>query len=507
MNKNHMNYTNQNEQIEYRLLFQKSPDPIILVGGDTKIKMANPAFSELVGEGIEQIIGKSFFDYIAPEERQQVFEYHKKRRINPKLAPFRYKFTLLSKDGKKKIIDRTVILLPDGQTTLSILRDITCYKQLEAQLIQAQKMEAIGRLVAGIVHDFNNMLQAVMCHTQFLLSKLDKDNPGWKHAYEIDRLAHRTAELIHKLLVFSRNQDIRPRPINLNQLIDNMKDMICRIIGEDIQCTFYLDDNLWNINADASHIEQIIMNLIVNARDAMPHGGKLSIETKNVEINEAYASTHLIKVGAYVMLTISDTGIGMGEEVKQHAFEPFFTTKRDGTGLGLSTVYGIVKQYGGYIFVYSEINKGTTFKIYFPKGEKSSICQIQCGKTEPTLKGKETILIVEDEEAVREILVEMLKELGYKVIEAKNGKEGLNIAKVHSANIDVILTDIIMPHMDGKGFIKQISDLYPGIKVIYMSGYPRNMVLENNSNITFIQKPFTTHQLSTKLRYILEGST
>ncbi|MDL1965640.1 MAG: PAS domain S-box protein, partial [Candidatus Desulfofervidus auxilii] len=320
------------ELVKYKLLFEKSPDPIVLVGGDARIKMANPAFLSLVGEKADVVIGKSFLDYVVSEDKERLLQYHRKRRTHPQTAPLRYEFDLLTKKGEKKIIDRTVILLPDGETTLSILRDITPYKQLEIQLIQAQKMEAIGRLVGTIAHDFNNVLQAIIGYSQLLLSKINKDDPRWNYVYQINIISNEAANLVKQLLLFSRKQPIETAPVNINQVIENMKEMIVRIIGENIECKFSLDRKIWKIEADITQIEQIIMNLITNAKEAMPGGGRLIVETKNLKIDKSFASMRGIEPGNYVMLGMADTGKGMDEKVKQHCFEPFFTTKKDGTG-------------------------------------------------------------------------------------------------------------------------------------------------------------------------------
>ncbi|HDD43901.1 MAG TPA: response regulator [Candidatus Desulfofervidus auxilii] len=491
------------ESVEYKLLFEKSPDPIVLVGSDAKIKMANAAFLSLVGEKAEAVIGKSFLDYVAPEDRKQLSEYHEKRRLNPELAPSRYEFTLLTKQGEKKVIDRTVILLPDGKTTLSVLRDITAYKQLEAQLIQAQKMEAIGRLVGTIAHDFNNILQGIIGYCQLLLGKMNERDPRWKYIYQINQLSGRAANLIQRLLLFSRKHVVETTPINLNQIVNDMKEMIVRIIGEDIQCEFLLEKELWEVEADVSQIEQVLMNLITNAREAMPEGGKLIIETKNTRLDKKFASIRGIRPGDYVVLSVTDTGIGMDEQIKQHCFEPFFTTKKDGTGLGLSIVYGIVNQMKGCIRIYSESNKGTTIKIYLPKTKSNVFFQEEAEPSNITLGGGKTILVAEDDEAIREVLKDMLQELGYKALFAKNGEEAIKLAEAYSGSLHLLLTDVVMPDINGYELAKRLSTLHPNIKVVYMSGYPKIDYPETDAKI-FIQKPFSINQLAVKLEEALK---
>ena len=493
------------ELMKYKLLFEKSPDPIVLVGGNGEIKMANPAFLSLVGEKADVVIGKSFLDYVVFEDKDQLFQYHKKRRADPRTAPLRYEFGLLTKKGEKKIIDRTVILLPDGETTLSILRDITPYKQLEIQLIQAQKMEAIGRLVGTIAHDFNNVLQAIIGYSQLLLSKINKDDPRWNYVYQINTISNEAANLVKQLLLFSRKQPIETIPVNINQVIDNMKEMIVCIIGENIECKFSLDRKLREVEADITQIEQIIMNLITNAKEAMPGGGRLIVETKNLKIDKAFASMRGIEPGDYVMLGVADTGKGMDEKIKQHCFEPFFTTKKDGTGLGLSTVYGIVNRMKGCVRVYSELYKGTIIKIYLPQAKTAVLSSAKPEITDISPGGGKTVLVVEDSKEIREFLKEMLETLGYSAVFAKNGAEALEQAKKYP--VDVLLTDIVIPGMNGYELARHLYALNPEIKVVYMSGYPKGVLTEMNMKKprgTFLQKPFTMEQLAVKLKETAE---
>jgi len=499
--------SNKNEKeseasVEYKLLFEKSPDPIVLVGGDAKIKMANAAFLQLVGEEAKTVIGKSFYDYVAPSDKERLSEYHDKRRLDPKLAPARYEFTLLTKSGEKKIIDRTVILLPDGQT---ILRDITPYKQLEVQLIQVQKMEAIGRLVGTIAHDFNNSLQAIIGYSQLLLKKVDRRDPRWRYINEINKVSTRTANLIGQLLLFSRKQPVEAVPVNLTEVINNLKEMFVHFIGENIQCEFLLDKNLWQVEADVSQLEQVIMNLITNAKEAMPRGGRLMIETKNIKLDSISAAMRGVKPGNYVILSVSDTGVGMDEHIKQHCLEPFFTTKKDGTGLGLSIVYGIVSRMGGFIRIYSEPSQGTTIKIYLPGTKLTTLPQRPPTVEDIGTGGGKTVLVAEDDDAIRSVLKEMLRELGYNAIFARNGEEALMLAKKYEGSLHILLADVVMPGINGCELAEQLYRMRPDIKVVLMSGYPKTAHPEvETTKAVFVQKPFTINQLAIKLKEALK---
>jgi len=380
----------------------------------------------------------------------------------------------------------------------------------EAQLHQAQKIEAVGRLAAGVAHDFNNILTVITGHSELLLGQLAADDPRRKSAEQIEKSADFAAALTRQLLTFSRKQVIEPRVLNPNTVVLNVEKMLRRLIGEDIDFRTVLDSAVGNIKADPGQIEQVIMNLAVNARDAMPKGGKLTVTTTNTSLDENYLK-HFpdLSAGDYVMLAITDTGTGMSEEVKAHLFEPFFTTKPEGkgTGLGLATCFGIVKQNAGHISLYSELGRGTTFKIYFPRVQ--SALQPARVRSQPAAVagGCETVLLVEDEPAVRELTALMLREKGYTVVEAVNGEEGLRVARQHQGRIDLVLTDVVMPVMGGKEMADHLQTSHPDTKVLFASGYTEDAIGHHGvlrPGILFLQKPYMTTTLARKVREVLD---
>lgn len=382
--------------------------------------------------------------------------------------------------------------------------------KLEEQLRQAQKMESIGRLAGGIAHDFNNLLGVIIGYSDIALRNLPAADPRGKPLEEVKKAGERAAQLTHQLLAFSRKQVIDPKVFDLNTAVGELTRMLERMIGEDIELNMILADHLGRIKADRGQIEQVLMNLVVNARDAMPVGGKITIETSDVDLDEAYAHEHFpVVAGSYVMLAVSDTGIGMSPEIQKHIFEPFFTTKEQGkgTGLGLSTVYGIVRQSGGYVWVYSEPDHGTTFKVYLPrvKSEEESPTQV---KAKRILGGTETILLVEDEAGIRKLTQECLASKGYMVLSARDGLEALKIAEQHGEAIDLLLTDVVLPGLGGPKLAKQYLGLHPETQVLYMSGYTDDAIIHHgvlDQGIAFLQKPFTIDDLWLKVRAILDA--
>src|SRR6478752_7655632 len=391
--------------------------------------------------------------------------------------------------------------------------DVTERRALEQQLRQAQKMEAIGRLAGGIAHDFNNLLMVISGYSEFLLERLGAEPHLRGPAQEIASASERASSLTRQLLAFSRKQMLAPRIVNLNDIATENLKMLTRMIGEDVDLVLSPGKSLWPVRADAGQIEQVIMNLAVNARDAMPTGGKLTIETCNVTLGEEEARHHApLRPGDYVTIQVSDTGVGMDAETQSHIFEPFFTTKGPkGTGLGLSTVYGIIKQSLGYIWVESEVGRGTTFKIYLPRvaaaGEPAQIAaQAQAQRVEP---GTETILLVEDEANLRYLARQYLEKQGYKVIEAADGAVAMQIAVAHDAMIHLLLTDVIMPGMNGRELAQRISEIRPNVKVLYMSGYTENVIGHNgtlDAGVRLLQKPFNLRDLKDKVREVLDAT-
>ncbi len=391
--------------------------------------------------------------------------------------------------------------------------DVTEQRRLEQQLRQAQKMEAVGRLAGGIAHDFNNLLMVISGYCEFLLERIGPDPALRGPAQEIANAANRATSLTKQLLAFSRKQMLAPKVLDLNGVVTENLKMLNRLIGEDIDLVMVPGRELGAVKADPGQIEQVIMNLAVNARDAMPRGGRLTIETSNATLDQDYARLHTpVAPGEYVMLAISDTGVGMDVETQNHVFEPFFTTKgHKGTGLGLSTVYGIIKQSGGYIWVYSESGKGTSFKIYLPRvSATGETIHVQPTETAPVEQGHETILVVEDEVNLRRLARQYLEKQGYTVLEAADGSAAINISSSYPGPIHLLLTDVIMPGMNGKELAQRLTALRPETRVLYMSGYTENVIGHNgtlDNGVTLLAKPFTLPALKAKVREMLNTPT
>ena len=384
--------------------------------------------------------------------------------------------------------------------------------RLEDQLRQSQKMESIGRLAGGVAHDFNNLLTAIMGNTELALMTMDATHPLHHKLNVVMKASQSAGELTRQLLAFSRKQLIEPKVINLNELIEHMHKMLMRLIGEDVHLQHVPYPDLGLIKADRGQIEQIIVNLAVNARDAMPHGGKLTIETYTRTLGEAYAKQHhYITPGEYIVLAVSDTGSGMSDEVKRHLFEPFITTKPlgSGTGLGLAMVYGAVKQNGGSIEVYSEPGHGTTFKMFFPRMEGTSAAEPETTADKEMRTGTETILLVEDDPRVREFTVGALKQLGYTVLPYENGEEALSVVERDPRTVHLLLTDVILPGMNGRALAEAVQQMRPNIKVLFASGYTDNIIIRHGvleKGINFIGKPFSVHALAGKVRAVIDSA-
>jgi len=389
------------------------------------------------------------------------------------------------------------------------VRLLNLEREKEEQLRQSQKMEAVGKLAGGIAHDFNNLLTAINGYSELTMRKLRPEDPLRRNIEEIKKAGDRAAGLTRQLLAFSRKQVLQPKVFDLNTVVAELEKMLHRLIGEDIQLKTALHANLGSIKADPGQIEQVIMNLVVNARDAMPHGGKLTVETLNINLDEEYAAHHVaVKSGSYVMLSVSDTGCGMDEETQARIFEPFYTTKEQGkgTGLGLSTVYGIIKQSGGNIWVYSEVGQGTTFKIYLPRTASGAPEYKRSTEPERSLRGSETILLAEDDEMVRNLVRTVLGTYGYQILEAVNGAAALSICEDSAEPIHLLLTDVVMPEMSGRDLANRFNHLRPDSKVLYMSGYTDESIVHHgvlDADAYFIQKPFAPDSLARKVREIL----
>ena len=500
--------TRRQAEAAFHVLVNRAPMGIYIIQ-DGRFKMVNPGFAKITGYPEEELIGRHSMACIVPEYRDEVRQHAVKMLRGEALQP--YEFPFITKEGKTSWVMETVAsTVYQGQrATLGYCLDITDKKNLEAQFLQAQKMEAVGRLAGGVAHDFNNMLSVILGYCDIMQMELHQDDPLSRYLAEIKQGAQRAATLTQQLLAFSRKQIIQPEVLDLNTKIAGLEKMLQRLIGEDIDLAVVLDPSLDAVKADPGQIDQIIMNLAVNARDAMPQGGRLTLETANVYLDETYLRTHAYVIpGPYVMLAVSDNGQGMDAATRARIFEPFFTTKEDGrgTGLGLATVYGIVKQNNGYIHFYSEIGQGSTFKIYLPSTRE----EVPASRPEiPGVEGKygsETILVVEDEDLVRNYICRSLKLYGYKVLEAQNGGEALLHCECYTAPIHLLLTDVVMPRMSGRELVERLKPLRPDLRVLYMSGYTANAVVHHGvveATVAFIQKPFPVNKLVEKIRQIL----
>ena len=502
-------------ELNFRSLVTNAPYGVCRCDSTGQILDANPAFLELLGYSSgEELIGKHIYSlYSDTDHWFALADFFRSS------APFKG----LNAEWKRKNETTTVVRVSgravtngreEGVVFELFAEDVTERRALEQQLRQSQKMEAVGRLAGGIAHDFNNLLMVISGYSEFLLERLGDEPRLRGPAQEIASAAERASSLTRQLLAFSRKQMLAPRIVSLNDVATENLKMLTRMIGEDIDLVLVPGPGLWPVRADAGQIEQVIMNLAVNARDAMPSGGKLTIETSNVTLDDEYARFHApVRPGDYVMVAISDTGAGMDSDTQSHIFEPFFTTKgTKGTGLGLSTVYGIVKQSGGYIWVSSEVGRGTTFKIYLPRvasvGEPAALVAtpVEFKKVEP---GTETILLVEDEANLRYLARQYLEKQGYKVIEAADGAVAMQIAVAHEAVIHLLLTDVIMPGMNGRELAQRISEIRPNVKILYMSGYTENVIGHNgmlDAGIRLLQKPFNLRDLKSKVREVLDAT-
>ena len=394
---------------------------------------------------------------------------------------------------------------------LAVQEDVTERKHLEKQLFQAQKMEAVGRLAGGVAHDFNNLLTAIFGYADLLAEDLAPDHAGRGDLNEIRTAATRASALTRQLLAFSRQQVLQPVVLNLNEVVEDLQKMLHRLLGEDVDLHASLAPDLGNVRADPGQMEQVIMNLAVNARDAMPTGGRLTIETMNADLEEDYADAHPpVQPGPYVMLAVSDTGIGMDEATKARVFEPFFTTKEagKGTGLGLATVYGIVKQSGGFIWLYSEPGQGAAFKIYLPRVDAPAEPVVKAPPVGATVAGTETVLIAEDDELLRPLARELLSKLGYKVLEARHAAEALAVASAYAGDIHLLVSDVVMPGGGGFRLAQELLSKRPAMRVLYMSGYTDEAVVRHGlleRGLHYLQKPFTPAVLARRIRDVLNA--
>lgn len=483
----------------------------VMVDMQGNLTFCNDFFLKLTGWEWSEVIGRNWLDVFVPEEEMLQVGEVLRMIAQDKQVFTRIENTIVTKYGQKRKVRWTNTTLKDlaGEVigVAALGDDMTERISLQEQLRQAQRLESVGRLASGIAHDFNNMLTAILGYSELTIQKLPPGDPLIENIEEIKKAAERSTRLTQQLLAFSRKQVLQPKVVDLNEIVLSVRKMLHSVIGADIELTTQLDTELWNTIADPGQLEQVILNLIVNARDAMPDGGRITLETSNTILDDAYASEHIVvSAGEYLLLAVTDTGDGMDSETIKYIFEPFFTTKEpdEGTGLGLATVYGIVKQSGGYIWVYSEVGSGTTFKIYLPKLQTDDVRKVESDVTLP-LHGSETILFIEDELAVREITMNFLKSLGYEVITAETEAQATAICADHP--IDLLITDVVMPRISGPKMAAALLLMYPNLKVLYISGYPNEAIVLHGileSGVDFLQKPFAPVSLAQTVREILD---
>jgi two-component system cell cycle sensor histidine kinase/response regulator CckA len=494
----------------FRLLFSNNPLPTWVMDDETlQFIQVNDAAVRQYGFAAEEFSAMTIHDIRHEEKIASVEVRHAKD------ATGRYQGTCKhrKKDGKVFEVELTShqFEYAGRRVRLVVAQDISERHLLEQQLRQAQKMEAVGRLAGGVAHDFNNLLMVIKGHTELLMNALPPADHMSRKISQIDRAADRAAALTKQLLAFSRMQVLQPRVMNLNGVVEDMGKLLPRLIGEDVDLGIRTAPDLGTIRADASQMEQMIMNLAVNARDAMPDGGRLIIETSNAELDRTYNSTHpIVKPGRYVLLAVSDTGTGMDADTQAHIFEPFFTTKEPGkgTGLGLATVYGVVKQSGGFIWVYSELGKGTSFKIYLPRVDQTEDRASTALPFMEVPRGTETILLAEDEQDVREVAREFLESGGYRVIEAQNGADALRLATEHKESIDLLVSDMVMPGMTGRELARRLKLQHSGVGVVYMSGYSEQTAAESaeaDAGMLLLTKPFSRGSILRTVREALNA--
>jgi two-component system cell cycle sensor histidine kinase/response regulator CckA len=507
--------------------------PTFIIDNNHFITHWNKACESLTGISAAEIVGtrKAWSAFYA-EERPLLADLIVHEATEKEIARYyegKYNKSILTKGAyecedffpamgeKGKWLFFTASPLKNSQGTLigaiETFQDITGRRSVEGQLRQSHKMEAIGTLAGGVAHDFNNLLTVIIGNAQLALMDAGKNGPLYEEIKEIKKAGERAVSVTRQLLAFSRKQIIKPEMLDINEEINETGKMLQRLIREDIEFLTVLEPELWKVYADPMQINQVLMNMVVNARDAMPGGGKLTIETANMKLDNIYFQDRGVESalsGSYVMLAVTDNGAGMDEKTRSRVFDPFFTTKEkvSGTGMGLSTVYGIVKQNNGYVWVYSEPGKGTSFKVYFPKVAEDETAGKERAKVSDEISGSETVLIVEDNDALRKLAKNALRKYGYKILEAENGEKALNVSETHEGPIHLLLTDVVMPRMSGTDLSENLQSIRPETLVIYMSGYTADAIVRNGilrQDIKFIEKPFSLESLGKKVRQVLDN--
>ena len=505
---------------KFRRLAELTPMGILLYQDDKWI-YANPAATDIAGYSSEELLSMNFWDFVHPDYRDIVKERGRKRESGQNTVQS-YEFKIVTKDGAEKWVQLfgTSTEIHERPSGLITVVDISQGKRaevekakLEEQYRQAQKMESVGRLAGGVAHDLNNLLIPILGFGGLLLDDLQEEDPHREFVRQIIQAAEKSRDLVRQLMAFGRKQVLEFRPLDLNAVVGEFEKLLRHTLHDDIVVEVVLSPSVPAVLGDVGQLEQVIMNLVVNAQDAMPDGGRLTIETGVVDLDAAYvAEHHGVLAGRYVVLNVSDTGLGMDAEIQEHIFEPFFTTKETskGTGLGLATVYGIVKQHGGNVWVYSEKGRGATFKVYLPAIETGAepMETASVGPLEDC-RGTETVLLVEDNMAVRSLAQGILVQRGYHVLLADNGRSALSIMAGYDAPVHLLLTDVVMPEMNGRELFANIVREHPGMRVLYMSGYTENVIAHRgvlDAGVQFIQKPFTVNALAAKVRETLDMS-
>jgi PAS domain S-box-containing protein len=496
----------------FRALVENSSDGLLLIDREGRVTYTTPASERQFGWKPEQMVGRSVFDFLDPDDRDAVGVRMAEALRQPgRVVTAEGRFH--HADGSWRIMEGVAVNRLTDRSVRAIIvnvRDLTDRRKLEVQLRQSQKMEAIGQLAGGVAHDFNNLLTAILGYCNLMLDDMPLDNPLRTDLEEIRSAGERAAALTRQLLAFSRRQMLQPQIVDINAIVRQLEKLLRRLLSADVELVTALAPVVPGIKVDPVSLEQLLMNLAVNARDAMPLGGRLTIETAVVDLDSDYATTHAgVISGRYVMLAVSDTGEGMDEATRSRIFEPFFTTREQGrgSGLGLATVYGLVKQSGGHIWVYSEPGHGTVFKVYLPQADAPKPTSTADQEQRPASKaGWETVLLVEDENAVRALAREVLRRHGYVVLEARHGVDALRVAERHHDDIHLMVTDVVMPHMGGRELAERLAAARPQMKVLFMSGYTDQAISDRHltPGSAFLQKPFTPEAFARKVRNVLD---
>jgi two-component system cell cycle sensor histidine kinase/response regulator CckA len=496
----------------HRKVLDNSTDIISLLDLEGQVVFTSGAVEEVLGRKPEDVVGEPFAGMVHPDDLEQCGELIARALAGEQVEPFTVRVKHV--DGSWRMVEGVpaAIVGDDGkpELLLAVARDVTERRQLEEELRQSQRIEAVGRLAGGIAHDFNNLLTAIVGYGELAIAKLgDREHVARADVEEMNRAAERAAALTHQLLAFSRRQVLKPTVLDLNASVQELNTMLSRLLGEHVELRTVLDPQVGRVKVDAGQLGQVVVNLALNGRDAMPKGGRLTIETFNAELDDEWATRHVGgRGGSYVAIAVSDTGMGMDAATRERIFEPFFTTKGpgEGTGLGLATVYGIVKQSGGYLSVYSEEGRGTTFKIYLPRVDEHVTPVRRAAEDTAELRGVETILLVEDEQVVRSLVQEMLERSGYRVVAAESPARALELARTHNGGIDLLLTDVVMPGMSGRDLAEMLVAERPGLRVLYASGYTRDAISSQgviDEGTCFLEKPFTSAALGRAVRDVL----